>query len=186
MYFSREEAANKLWVSTRTIDRYIRKWKLSYKKVANKVMILQEDVFALMEDFWQIQKTNVWEIVSSKETKNNSTDLIVSAKLDQIIDSKFDKFFEILEKKDKTIQEKDALIFALQKRIWELESKMSAMIALPDYSKEKQILLLEKQKLQDTLKVLKKQIKDEKIKTTIWIWILLIFIVLLVMSIFMQ
>ena len=36
---TREKAAIQLWVSTRTIDRYVKGGKLSYKKVAITVLL---------------------------------------------------------------------------------------------------------------------------------------------------
>jgi len=36
---TRESAAQVLGISTRTIDRYVKSGKLSYKKVANKVFL---------------------------------------------------------------------------------------------------------------------------------------------------
>jgi len=41
---TREHAAKLLGVSTRTIDRYVKSGKLSYKKVANKVLLAKEEV----------------------------------------------------------------------------------------------------------------------------------------------
>ena len=41
---TRNQAANLLGVSTRTIDRYVKSGKLSYKKVANKVILNEEEL----------------------------------------------------------------------------------------------------------------------------------------------
>jgi excisionase family DNA binding protein len=48
---SRESAASYLGVSTRTIDRYVKSGKLSYKKVANKVILAKEQVDELKDEF---------------------------------------------------------------------------------------------------------------------------------------
>ena len=45
------------------------------------------------------------------------------------------------------IREKNKTIFVLQQRVSELENKIQNMIALPDYNKEKQEAIMEKQKL---------------------------------------
>ena len=42
---TREKAAIELGVSTRTVDRYVKSGKLSYKKIANKVIIEKEEIF---------------------------------------------------------------------------------------------------------------------------------------------
>ena len=46
---TRDQAASLLWVSTRTIDRYVKSGKLSYKKVANKVILNEEELKILQE-----------------------------------------------------------------------------------------------------------------------------------------
>ena len=50
------------------------------------------------------------------------------------------------------------------------------MIALPDYNKEKQAMILEKQKLEEKVTVLKDAIKTEKMKSFILVVLALIFI----------
>ena len=52
---SRKQAADRLDVSTRTIDRYVKSGKLSYKKVANKAILAAEEVSEL-EDEYQLLK----------------------------------------------------------------------------------------------------------------------------------
>ena len=46
---TREKAALELGVSTRTIDRYVKSGKLSYKKIANKVLLANDEISALKE-----------------------------------------------------------------------------------------------------------------------------------------
>ncbi len=50
-WITREKAAIELWVSTRTIDRYVKGGKLSYKKVANKVLLAKEEIESLKNEF---------------------------------------------------------------------------------------------------------------------------------------
>ena len=53
---SREAAAQYLGVSTRTIDRYVKSGKLSYKKVANKVILVKDEVDELKNDFSMLRQ----------------------------------------------------------------------------------------------------------------------------------
>jgi tRNA U34 5-carboxymethylaminomethyl modifying GTPase MnmE/TrmE len=76
------------------------------------------------------------------------------------------------------MEEKNKLIFMLQQRVGELESKIQYMIALPDYNKEKQEALVEKEKLENKIRQLKNNIKNEKTKNLIFIGLALIFIVI--------
>jgi excisionase family DNA binding protein len=63
---SREAAASYLNVSTRTIDRYVKSGKLSYKKIANKVILAKEQVDELKEEFAMIQQDSYQsEVIST-------------------------------------------------------------------------------------------------------------------------
>jgi len=46
---TREQAAEKLSMSTRTIDRNIRRGVFSYKKIANKVFLSQQEIEKYIE-----------------------------------------------------------------------------------------------------------------------------------------
>ena len=58
------------------------------------------------------------------------------------------------------------------------------MIALPDYNKEKQAMILEKQKLEEKVTLLKDAIKTEKMKSFILVVLALIFIGIAVFLLF--
>ena len=75
--------------------------------------------------------------------------------MENSIDQKLDKFVLIFKEKDKMLEEKNKLIFVLQQRVGELETKIQHMVALPDYNKEKQEAILEKQKLETKINELK-------------------------------
>lgn len=112
---TRERAAEVLGVSTRTIDRYVKSGKLSYKKVANKVLLAKEEVSQLQKDFSAFRQETTSEIVSSdSNTKSITT---VNPSLEQAIDAKIEKFFLIFNEKDKILEEKNKVIFMLQQRV---------------------------------------------------------------------
>ena len=173
---TREVASKSLNISTRTIDRYIKSWKLSYKKIANKVLLAKEEVIALKQEFATLHQELNTEIVNQSGT-TTSTNLSNKGDIEGAIDQKVDKFFLIFKEKEKMLEEKNKVIFVLQQRVSELESKIQHMIALPDYNKEKQEAIIEKQKLEEKIGQLKGMIKNEKLKNLIFIWLSLIFIV---------
>lgn len=149
---TRQHAADTLGVSTRTIDRYIKNGRLSYKKIANKVILAKEEIASLQNDFSSLRQETESEVMSQNHTtaiarpnNNNGANL-------EAIDEKIDKFFLIFREKDNMLEEKNKIIFMLQQRIGELETKIQHMIALPDYNKERQAALLEKEKLEHKLK----------------------------------
>jgi len=171
---TRQTAAKQLWVSTRTVDRYIKSGKLSYKKIANKVIVAQEEIDLLGKDFAALRQEPTTELVSnSKTSKTLSTQHDTSL---DAIDQKIDKFFLVFKEKDKMIEDKNKVIFMLQQRVGELETKIQHMIALPDYNKEKQAALIEKEKLEYKLTELKGGLKSEKLKNIIYLGLSLLFI----------
>ena len=177
---SRESAAKILWVSTRTIDRYVKSWKLSYKKVANKVLLAKEEVAEMQKDFSALRQEVNTEVVSQTTPVMWSWNWIttVNPGLEKAIDEKIEKFFLIFNEKDKILEEKSKVIFMLQQRVGELETKLKTMVALPDYTREKQEAMIEKQKLEDKITGLRNRIKSEKTKNLIFVWVSLLLIII--------
>ncbi len=163
-------------ISTRTIDRYIKSGKLSYKKIANKVLLAKEEVLALKQEFATLHQELNTEIINQTATPTTTTHL-TNKEIENAIDQKIEKFFLIFKEKEKMLEEKNKMIFVLQQRVTELETKIQHMVALPDYNKEKQEAIIEKQKLEEKIGQLKGIIKNEKLKNLIFIGLSLIFIV---------
>ncbi len=169
---TREQAANVLGISTRTVDRYVKSGKLSYKKVSNKVLLAKEEIVEMKQDFTAMrQEVNTeiisWDAGTAKAVSN--TDMSVKSSLEDSINEKIDKFLLVFKEKDNIIEEKNKVIFLLQKRIGELETKIETMVALPDYTQEKQEAILEKKKLQQVIDNLNKTVKTEKTKNIVLI-----------------
>jgi len=179
---TREKAASELWVSTRTIDRYVKWGKLSYKKIANKVLLAKEEIDALKAEFSTLHQEFKSELISEKTDESthsitsSQNNIAIRADIDQAIEEKIDKFMLIFKEKDKMIEEKNKVIFMLQQRIWELETKIQTMIALPDYNREKQEAIIEKQKLEERISKLKEAVRAEKTKNFIVMLFSLVFI----------
>ncbi len=179
---TREVAAKSLNISTRTVDRYIKSGKLSYKKIANKVILAKEEVLSLQQEFSTLRQELNSEIVNQSETPvtqtraSSNTNLSTNKALEDAIDQKIEKFFLIFKEKDKMLEEKNKVIFMLQQRVGELEGKIKHMVALPDYTKEKQEAIIEKQKLEEKISQLKGAIKNEKVKNLVFIGLSLVFI----------
>ena len=76
------------------------------------------------------------------------------------------------------LEEKNKVIFLLQQRIGELETKIQNMIALPDYTKEKQEAIAEKQRLEEKLKRVTSKLKEQQMKTSI----VIVFAVILIIA----
>jgi hypothetical protein len=173
---TRESAAQSLGISTRTIDRYIRSGKLSYKKVANKVLLEKWELANLKKDFSALHQEIETELVSGQSS--SSTGLAKSnPQLELMIEQKLEKFFLIFKEKEKILEEKNKIIFVLQQRVGELETKLQNMIALPDYTREKQEAIIEKQKLEEKIIQLKNSVKKEKLLNLVLIGFTLVFLI---------
>jgi flagellar hook-associated protein FlgK len=91
-----------------------------------------------------------------------------------MMDEKFNKFATMLENKDNLLEEKNSLIFGLQKKLGEMESKLQTMIALPDHHNEKELLLTQKKELQNRLDNMNGSLKKEELKNNVFIGLLVI------------
>lgn len=142
---SRKAAAKKLGISTRTVDRYVKKGKLSYKKVANKVLLAEEEIDDLQDEFALLhQEPQQSELVKEATTTGLSRERLSSSKSTGSVK----EFAQILSTKDKTIEEKNQLIFMLQRKLGEMETKLKSMVALPDHSAQKEKLMTNIQHLE--------------------------------------
>lgn len=61
---SRSDAADMLDVSTRTIDRYIKKGKLSYKKTSNRVFLSEKELKKHKQDDGKVQQNAHSEVIN--------------------------------------------------------------------------------------------------------------------------
>ena len=171
---TRNQAASMLWVSTRTIERYVKSCRLSYKKIANKVILNEEELRILQNEFSSIRQEISTELIGEKD---NSTMSVRPVNDMATIDEKLDKFYLIFQEKDKQIDEKNKIIFMLQQRIGELEAKIQTMVALPDYNKEKQQAIEEKRVLEEKLAKLKNKVREQETKTYVVLVFAIIFII---------
>ena len=170
---TRNQAANLLGVSTRTIDRYVKSGKLSYKKIANKVILNEEELRILQNEFSSLRQEISTELIWDNDSLSVRQITNMSS-----IDEKLDKFYLIFQEKDKQIDEKNKIIFMLQQRIGELEAKIQTMIALPDYNKEKQQAIEEKRILEEKLAKLTSKVREQETKTYVVIIFAIIFIII--------
>lgn len=185
---SKEAASQLLWVSTRTIDRYLSSGRLTSKRMGNKVMLAQNEVLELRKESDDIEINSV-EVVSGWDVQygagTNTTSLAMWAEqIGQMMDERFGKFTTMLENKDNLIEEKNAMIFGLQKKIGEMEVRIQTMVALPDHNNEKEQLISQKKELQNRLENLNKNLNKEELKNNIFIGLLIIVGVIITMLMF--
>lgn len=183
---TREQAAAIMEISTRTLDRHIRKWLLSYKKIWNKVMLSEQEINDFIENAknspWLNYSEIVWNthIINPKEQydENEITNMITDT-----INSNFDNFMKLVKEKDNQLEEKNNFIYVLQHRIWELENKLKNMIALPDYTNEKNDLMINNEKILVEKNVLLNELKKEKLKNLVYTIVLILIVLIFVFAV---
>ncbi len=155
-------------------------------------MLLHADEIAeLKKDFDLLHYNPSSEIVSEREEVrqivSSGKDVVwwqlstekMSA-LNQMIDEKIDKFFLIFQEKDRMLEEKNKIIFMLQQRVGELETKIQWMIALPDHNEEKHKAIIEKEKIQEKLSQVSDTLRGEKTKSFVYLAVFIVVILFMV------
>lgn len=173
---SRHQASDKLGISTRTIDRYIKGGKLSYKKIANKILLADAEIHLLADEFALLHQQELSsEVVKEKSAGIPMNKLATPTQASSSEGTQnIKEFVQVLQQKDRTIEEKNQFIFALQHKIGELESKLQQTIALPDYSKEKDTIMHSMQTLELEKQDLMYQVRKEKTRNAIYVGMVLI------------
>ncbi len=122
---SREDAAVQLQMSTRSVDRYIRRGKLRAKKVGKMVWIHGQDLDVIKNRGWQ-----------SNYDQGGETSLpaVVADPLASVAKPSAD-VASILETLDKKLEEKDQLIQDLTYRLGKAEIELKNSVPLVDHKK---------------------------------------------------
>lgn len=174
---TRQQAADYLGVSTRTVDRYVKKWTLSYKKVANKVILAQAELDVIKADLDLLNQpaakvTRERVAKTSKKSSATNTDLVDPANEWSV--SNIAEFAAILTQKDLAIEEKNQLIYLLQRKIGEVETQMMNMIALPHHTEEKTSLESQIKELEEQSEDLQAQVRKEKMRNAVFVGMIII------------
>jgi len=174
---TRQEVANKLSISTRSVDRYIKAWKLRSKKEWKVVYINQNDVINLMWGW----NTNQVIYKQKEEIKPKKEEKVVK------ITKHWDEgtawtLWEIYKDLKQEIQKKDTLIQNLAMRVGKAEEVAKNSVTLIDFKKSQYLLEESKEnvnkELDETVKEKEKlevALKYEKTSNLI----LIVFVVLL-------
>lgn len=96
------------------------------------------------------------------------------------IDTRLQEFVWLLHDKDKLIEQKSQTISMLQHKVGTLEQQLSTTIALPDHTKEKQDILLEKEKIAAMHDQATQHLAKEKNKNTIFMMIMAVLIAVVI------
>lgn len=147
---TRQEAAEKLNISTRSVDRYINAWKLRSKKEGKIVYVSSVDVDNLLW-VWEQNKQEV--IVEKQKTSNNLSQKTV-AKTDENVAWTLWAIYKDLKEE---ISKKDQLIQTLAMRVWKAEEIAKNSVSLIDFKKSQFLLEESKESLNKDLEDLERE-----------------------------
>jgi len=134
---NRQEAADILWISTRSIDRYIKSWKIRSEKDWKIVMLNSDDIKVLN---WESVIKH--KIIVNDEINNNYMD---ENKLEEntntwvVKKSEYEKVLVTFEKMysgfREEIREKDQRIEKLAMELWQAREQKNNSIDIMEYKK---------------------------------------------------
>ena len=129
--YTRPEVAEKLNISTRSVDRYIKSWKLRSKKEWKIVYIKASDVDNLLS--WPFTKH---EVIVPKKLKEEKT-VAITTNDEGRVQGTLDYIYKDLRD---NIQKKDDLIQWLSEKLWRHEEIVKNSISLTEYKKSQFLL----------------------------------------------
>lgn len=169
---TRQDAAEKLNISTRSIDRYIKSGKIRSQKDGKVVYVNDSDVDTILS-WWSVKQ----EVIYSKEDVKDDKKIVKHD--NNSASGTLEKIYEDLRNE---IQKKDELIQTLSVRVWKSEEIAKNSVSLIEFKKSQ--FLLEESKgnlhkeiddMEKEKNKLKKELKYEKTTNII----LIVFVVLL-------
>lgn len=147
---TRQEAADMLWISTRSIDRYVKSWRLRSKKDGKVVYIKLSDLENLISWGMVNQEIIVEKKQASNKSNNNEAYFSTSKEVDfpSNIKNQMDEVYDDLRNE---IKEKDVVIRELSIRVWRAEEIAKNSVSLIDFKKSQFLLEESKTSLNQTL-----------------------------------
>lgn len=130
---NRQESADILWISTRSIDRYIKSWKIRAKKNWKIVLLNSVDVNNLNSKSLGkvILSDNDLIKSSGKDMSNKDLDIVKKDEYNKILVT-FEKMYSGFREE---IKQKDEKIENLSIRLWKAEEQKDNKIDLIEYKK---------------------------------------------------
>lgn len=180
---TRQEAAEKLWVSTRSIDRYVKAGKIRAKKEGKIVYVNSQDIENMSSSTSKKQeiitekKYNVEKKTQNQEVKEvKIKEVYIKPELKNEEELNY-VYFDL--KKD--IKKKDELIRELSLRLWRAEEIAKNSVNLIDYKKSQFLLEESKNHLTNQIEDLKedkfkleRKLKYEKTSNFILVFVVVI------------
>jgi len=188
--YTRQEAADKLGISTRSVDRYIKAWKLRAKKDGKVVYVKWSDVENLMWNTESKQEVIVEKKVNNIQVEDNLNSQNMVTQSSENVSSTLWLIYKDLKEE---IIKKDELIQQLAMRVWKAEEVAKNSVSLLDFKKSQYLLEESKSWLSKEVEILSEEkekllteLKYEKTSNTILIIFVVVLLVLAWVIWFMQ
>lgn len=152
IYVDREEASKILKVSTRSVDRYVRKYRFKTRKDGRRVLIKRDDVDKIIQDhighFVDVQSTDLKINLDKKNVDNKVSKVsnidVKDVKLESFRDKDADNENRVYKSlyidTKKELKERQERLEAATYRVGQLEAQVKNMVPLLDYNrKEKEL-----------------------------------------------
>jgi hypothetical protein len=194
LYVDRIEASKILKMSTRTVDRYMRKYHFKMRKDGRRVLIKRVDIDKIIKDHLgrivDINDESFSQILNGKtETLPEQNDTVSSLavkdiKLEKIKEPEArdteDKVYkELYQEVKKDLKEKQERLEAATYRVGQLEAQTKSMVPMLDYTKKEKELqeafhTMEQkaQQNQELIDLMERKIRSERIAK--WVYLSLV------------
>ena len=192
LYVDRIEASEILKVSTRTIDRYMRKYRFKTRKAGRRVLIKRSDIDKIIKDhighFMNINDSNLDEILSKKKSEKDmdkvSTLAVKGIKVEKIKEKAFKNiegeiYKELYEESKKELKQKQDRLEAATYRVGQLEAQAKNMVPMLEYNKKNEELrdisqAMEQKAKQSEEEIRKVEAKFRSERIAKWIYLSLV------------
>ncbi len=184
---TRQEASEILGVSIRSLDRYIKAWKIRTQKQNSWIVYVNDEDIRILS--WVDKKTPEIIINKSSYKKENILDNEDESSYQIAKKSDYDKLTSTFEKVYTDLRteliKKDEIIQKLSLELWKNEEKVNNSVSLLEFRETK--LLLEESKesiwkqfenVRQEKEKLEKNLKEEKFEKKVLIWFVVILLLI--------
>lgn len=183
VYVDREEASKLLKVSTRTLDRYVRKYRLKTRRDGRRILLQRHDLDTIIKQHIGhfLDMTGTEMMAPEKTETNESTvkvkDIKVESVKEKTASGTEEKVYQqLFVEVKKELKEKQERLDAATYRVGQLEAQIKSTVPLLDYNrKEKELSdayqLMEQKNAAWQTEILKTEQKLRTEKVTKWIYL---------------
>ena len=150
---TREEAASKLGISLRTLDRYLKKGKLKSKSDNRVVLINSQSLANLAKKLGNPSKTTPqYKMKKGKSAPNPKKEIPIAETVEVAAEDVEEKVFrELYEEASRDLKSKQEKLEAASFRVGQLEAQLKNSVPLLEYKQKEAELGKESAKLKEKL-----------------------------------